>query len=228
MKNAYKNLRECVLTNPGGLSFLPKKVRNLALSYIPYSTGIEIECGYKSLLGYSASLGNSVGKINLLNYDLTNYEQTFRLRQGEKGLLELEKITDILKEYFLLNPGSGIHYHIDMTDIQELINWDEMQWTTGEWSRAGEFEWILKELDTWEYTGKYNKRMIGTSKNAWIRMCSLYKTMEFRIGEMTFDYQLIVKRILHCQSIVKRFKKQIIAKGVGTIRIQETSDGISF
>ena len=34
--------------------------------------------------------------------------------------------------------------------------------------------------------------------------------MEFRLGEMTFDYELLFKRITHANAIVKRLKEELI------------------
>lgn len=219
MKNAYKNLRECIKSNPAGLSFLPDKVKVLTSSYIPYSTGIEVECtifdlSHPERMKEIITKSKEIGFMN--DGDIGTTESRFRLHTGEKGLVELFKMTELLKEYFCPNSQSGIHYHIDMNDVAKYIDYGNYDPQNGRWNESDKYEWVFKELDTWGYTGTFNKRMIGCSKSAWVRMCNYYSTMEFRIGEMTFDYQLIVKRILHCQSIVKRVKKQILKEaGIG-------------
>ena len=70
-------------------------------------------------------------------------------------------------------------------------------------------QWMLAEIDEWNYKGKYNKRNFEFNKSSWIRAHGIYSTLEYRIGEMTFDYKLIVKRIIHCQSITERFNTAI-------------------
>jgi hypothetical protein len=44
------------------------------------------------------------------------------------------------------------------------------------------------------------------SDGNWVRTNPL-KTVEFRMGEMTFDYEQLLKRVLHISDILKRVKK---------------------
>ena len=108
-----------------------------------------------------------------------------------------------LKKYFGLNPESGIHYHTDLTDIYDLdlVNNNLLSKVK---------EPLLSELDSWEYKGSYNRRDVSFSR-CWVRFEKHKKTMEVRIGEMTFDYSLLIKRILHCQYLNKLVRS--VAKG---------------
>lgn len=211
MERGYKNLRECIFKSPVNLSSLPESMRVIVNSYIPYSTGIEIECHMKHGMELSEciSFDRKVYGAGFIFTGFDMYEKRFRLHSGVQGLIELYHMTEIAKEYFLLNSKSGIHYHIDMTDVYDYLP-TECDYMTGKLPSIDiMFPWLLKELDEWGYTGNFNRRGIGVSKQWWVRPCEYLKTLEFRIGEMTFDYEVLVKRILHCQSIVKRIKKYL-------------------
>lgn len=170
-------------------------------SLIPYSTGFEIECGY----GANPDLQSFESIPDIMEVNNSSYEQRYRIPNGIKGMICLYNIADQLVLNSELNFGSGIHYHVDCSkdsewgDIKELIH-----------THA---DWILKELDEWGYTGSYNSRGINgpvtrNFEGNWVRFNGLL-TIEFRIGEMTFDYKLLLKRIIHCNSIVQRLKSNL-------------------
>lgn len=156
-----------------------------ASTLLTRSVGIEIEC-YKKDEGFNLEDFTSI--LNILDVNIDDNEQRFRIPSGLKGFQCLYQITKALKKNSALNLGSGIHYHIDMTDVFDKIQMYE--------EKVKEAKWILEELDSWNYTGTYNKRKISTTLT-WVRIQSYFKTLEFRIGEMTFDYTLMCTRILH-------------------------------
>lgn len=172
--------------------------------YLPYSIGIEIECVQKDTF----NIEDFKSIPNILAIECDEYEQRFRIPSGLKGLQCLYRISQALKLNSLLNPLSGIHYHVDCSDTYDKFTPEIV---------ADNEDWILKELDSWGYRGTYNKRKIEfTFSHNWIRFQSSFKTMECRIGEMTFDYVLLVKRIFHLSSIVKRFKEIAVHKYLQT------------
>lgn len=162
-------------------------------SIIPYSTGFEIECDKSPI--FDTKNFTNIPDIIDVNCDST--EQRYRIPNGLKGIICLYNICDQLRYNSLLNPASGIHYHIDATYKNEEIQKVTLRNKT----------WILNELDSWEYKGTYNARDIGIG-SYWIRLNSL-KTLEFRLGDMSFNFNYILKRISHCNSIVRRVKDQI-------------------
>lgn len=192
-----KMLEETVRTNPLALLVLNNKdnidfVNNL----LPYSTGFEIECDKKS--HFNDVPFNNIPKI--VDIDCTFGEQRFRIPRGLNGFICLYLICDQLSKNSLLNPGSGIHYHVDTTETCMHI--------TREIVDANQ-EWILKELDKWEYKGLYNGRKVILGKGGWLGFRSHKqsydkKTAEFRCGEMSFDYTYIVDKIIHANNIIKR------------------------
>lgn len=169
----------------------------LGLFYLPYSTGFEIECDMKE--GVNPLIFAEIPDI--IHADINSSEQRFRIPQGLPGLRCLYNISTMMKEYGLLNENSGIHYHIDCTECFHLFNTDFI---------AKHSDYVLTELDTWEYTGTYNARICEFSQRRyWTRFKESTQTMEFRIGEMTFDYELLFKRITHCNEIVRTLKNNL-------------------
>lgn len=160
-------------------------------SFLPYSVGFEIEC--KQQEDFDISLFKNIP--NILDVNCDSSEQRFRIPNGLKGMICLYHITQVLKINSLLD-DSGIHYHIDMTENYSLLNNENIQ--------ANE-QWMLEELDKWDYQSDYNKRSVKFDcGHRWIRFQDNFKTAEFRIGEMSFDYKLIIKRMIHASSLIRR------------------------
>lgn len=164
---------------------------------LPYSIGFEIECdmidkdnneAFKNI-PYIMDVHNTIG------------EQRYRIPNGIRGIICLYFICQQLPIYSLLNPASGIHYHVDCKTDDTHKDLRLSYILTHE-------KFILKELSTWGYKGTYNKKDIG-GKGNWLNRCSGYETLEFRIGEMTFDYDLILKRMLHLSKLVKFLKDNL-------------------
>lgn len=197
----YSNqeLKELINT-PLVLITLPKEVIEQVNEFLPYSTGFEIECNKLS------TFKDENFRIipNILDVNCDSYEQRFRIPNGVAGFICLYNICEQLRLNSELNMGSGIHYHIDFTDC--FVN------LTTSFLEANS-EWILNELDSWNYQGIYNKRNVSQYSHTWMRTNDL-GTIEFRLGEMSFDYKVLVERIIHCNSIAKRLKDLL---KVGTV-----------
>lgn len=204
MKNAYKNLRDCVFHNPLAISSLHPKLIRIAGSYLPYSTGMEIECDVNNL-PYShiyTRINRRFLSVGCMSSDVGSGECRIRIPKGVAGMVALYKSTRILKEEFGLNPSSGIHYHIDMTDAPDFTSGSRRMI----WERM-----VIKELEDWDYKGYYNRKMVSYESKAhvWLNYKRYMRdtnsfTSEFRIGEMTFEYDILIKRIIHAQSLIKR------------------------
>ena len=176
------------------LNIKNKKIIESIDNYLPYSIGIEIECDWLKRIG-NEHIFKEIPNIIEVNCDVL--EKRFRIPNGLNGLICLYNICEKLKKVCSLNPGSGIHYHIDMTDFFHIVNQEFI---------VKNKEYILKELDEWMYKGTYNSRSVYINNMAWVRFQTDFKTMEIRIGEMTFDYSLMIKRIIHSCKIVKTLK----------------------
>lgn len=186
----------------------PKTLDNLkneyliqtASSYLPYSTGFEIECNSNYT---DSQIKEIFSKIpNIMHVSGGHSEVRFRIPNGIKGLVCLYNICLKLPEYFTLNMDSGIHYHIDFTDFPEAFNRDFIK-------KHNDF--IIEELIKWETAldTKSVSAICQLDSRCWVQFQSGFQTMEVRIGEMTFDYTVIVKRIIDCNRIAKIVKGNI-------------------
>jgi hypothetical protein len=199
-KERRKLIHEALFKNPMLLLVLKDKE---SLEYInnllPFDTGFEIECGVKFPNLVRDTIKTFQNIPNIKHVDVNDYEQRFRIPNGLAGLICLYNISLLLKLHHEFNPASGIHYHIDCVDYEHYYklsnNITEKQ-----------KEYLLKQLDKWEYKGTYNARGVSTVTN-WIRMQYTFNTFEIRIGEMTFDYSLLVRRIIHGHQILRRFRR---------------------
>lgn len=182
--------------------------------YLPRSTGFEME------FDNDGELNDSMfSHINLLDLDINNAEQRFRIPKGIKGLQSLYQISKVLKENALFSDYSGIHYHIDCTDIFSKITRSIL---------AKYHDWILEELETWNYQGTYNSKGFSNVSDLcnkegnttsimygnWVRFQPYFKTIEFRIGSMTFEYTELFKKITHANKIVETFVQDIIIENI--------------
>lgn len=193
------NIDDIIKKIPISLNKDDRAVQELALFYLPYSTGFEIECYCKD----NADFEMFKNIPDILEADVnTSGEQRFRIPNGIKGLQCLFNVSIALKKEALFNKESGIHYHIDCTDWFDNITSDFL---------ADNSEYILTELDTWQYKGTYNKRkVVNEGGGVWVRSQRWFKTLEFRIGEMAFDYSTLFKRITHCNDIVRTLKNKAV------------------
>lgn len=217
--NEVQSIEDAIYKHPLSLlQITDEKVRRTIDKYLPFSTGFEIECRWIEGLDQEF-LRNKFNEIpSLMDIDITDDEQRFRIPPGLNGLICLYNISEKLRQFGHIT-NSGIHYHVDMTDWYftaveggpEFIQHNE--------------EWILKELDTWNYTGSYNPRAVDRfyGGRKWVRFKQETRTCEIRIGEMTFDYQILVKRIIHANKIVRRLKGELFKfkESIRLIRLEK-------
>lgn len=212
MDNKSKLIEELVYSAPLALLGLKDKgILEEVNQLLPYSSAMEIECNIsKDFPKIKSSWHGEISDVrafndifktipNIINVDCDGCEQRYRIPNGIVGIICLYDITQFLPLHSELNFGSGIHFHVDCTDCYDHL--------LSNHNRLSEkySEWILPELDTWEFGGTQQRGIF--SGGSWIRLNGL-KTMEFRIGNMTFDYKEILKRILHANDIVRRIKRK--------------------
>jgi len=187
-----------IKTNPFLLNSLNINIEKVGIKYLPYSIGIEIECGKSE----DFNIEDFTNISNILDIDIDSNEQRFRIPNGINGLYCLYLICDKLKKNSIINILSGIHYHVDFSEdfyFDSIVN-DKSFLNINK-------EFILNELDKWNYKGSYNKREIDNS-HSWVRLNSEFKTFEFRIGEMSFDYEVLINRILHISLLCNILKNK--------------------
>lgn len=217
MHKGYKMMREAVKQSPSSLLSLPSALQEEVNQMFPYSIGIEVEAFFKeNQLAHFFLVNDLKLKFpEIIDVNCDTHEQRFRIPSGIKGLICLEAICNFMKDYMKLNPGSGIHYHIDFSEMKfwsEFLGPDHVI--------VNNQKWILQSLKSWNYTGHFNNWSVSTIKTA-VKFHTLYKTVEVRIGEMTFDYELIVKRILHLQNIAKKLKWNITQREVKRLHLNQ-------
>lgn len=197
---SIKVIEEMLFTNPLSLlAIRDKQVINQINNLVPYSTGFDIECHEAD--NYDESCFTNIPDIMDVNNGCG--EQRYRIPNGLVGIICLYNICYQLKVNSLLNPLSSIHYHIDCTDcfneISKLIR-----------DNKENQEYILSELDKWlakdEIPEVASSRKCGFG--SWFKLNDL-RTIEYRMGEMTFEYGLILKRVIHCNAITKYFKDKV-------------------
>lgn len=172
-----------------------------------YETSIEVECEIDESFD-SRTVLDEANKVPFLveKSQQSDYEIRFRFKSGLDGLKGLYSACEFLKKYCIYTQ-SGIHIHVDMRDCGALFENSQLKKLTKE----GRFDWVLNELDTWEYPGTYNGRKVYYGKSGWICFRSWYNTAEFRICEMTFEYPQLLKRIHHCNDIICKIKKDLLS-----------------
>lgn len=227
MKSAYSMMREGIKSFPSSLLHLPPKLRNIAAKSLPFSVGIEIECKRKEDNTYPSEhlfryfMHKEMAKLSeemsicdcFIDRDFTRHEQKFRVKPGINGLIGIDLACKFLQKYFIFNCLSGNHYHIDMSDcfFTDIENNQHLFcYNPGAYKKLipnPVIGSVLESLSSWNYKGGYNAKGIQyEDKSWWATYRSEYKTLEIRIGEMTFDYSIMSKRAIQGCEIVKKIK----------------------
>lgn len=187
-------LKEGVLNSPLSLlAISEEKLIQEINDYLPYSIGMEFECHQKKI--YNSLNFERIPDILDVNVD--DSEQRYRIPNGLKGLVCLWNICEQLKLNSDLDMSSSVHFHFDMTEIyakENLIPKELLSKQT---------DWIIEELKKWQTALDY------TNVYSWIRYFNALGTLEIRIGEPTFDYEILIKRVLDGCRITKQLKTEI-------------------
>lgn len=189
---------------------------NEAELYLPHSVGFEIECGINR--SYSTSEIKDAINIIVEKYkpitdhffisEPSDYENRFRIPKGKMGLHCLYDICKLLKKYYLLNTSSGIHYHVDSPWVKSL----DSNATFNDNDKIVN-DYVIQQLESWDYKGTYNIKKISFVKGCWVVFRVGLGTIEYRIGEMTFDFSLIIKRMSHVCALTNVLNKHYNEKG---------------
>ena len=201
MSKSLTMLKEAIFQFPSTLKGINNElVTDLVNYYLPYSTGFEVECN--SLDNFNIKDFQNIE--NILDVNCDSSEKRFRIPNGLNGLICLHEICENLAKNCSLNMGSGIHYHIDMTDV-----WDK--------GVDKEFvseinDYVIGELIKWETAKDVNSGSARCYYNnrGWVNFQPDFKTCEIRIGEMTFDYEIILKRIIDANRIIRNVKSILV------------------
>lgn len=195
-------LKECVYNTPLALTVIsiPESIEFINKA-IPYSTGFEIECGKTE--SYNSENFTNIPNIMEYNWSFVDGgEHRFRIPNGIAGIICLYNITEQLKLNCTLNDGGGLHIHIDFTDCFKLVH-------NSDWDREYFQNWILDEISVWD-EGKLDLNRKGWG--SWAKWNTL-QTLELRVCDMTFEYEILIDRIIHANKIARKIKDNLLGKG---------------
>lgn len=193
-----KKLRGIIYNAPLALTVIEDKGSiDYINSFLPYSIGIEFDTQPSE--NYDIENFRKIPDIMSIQND--SLEQRYRIPNGVAGMICLYNLLEQMKVNNIYDEIGGIHIHVDMTNTFEALNTNKIK----------ELEdYILTELDKWKYGGTYNRREVNlNSRSGWINFQSGFKTMEIRICNMTFDYTILIAKIIHACEIVTHINDHI-------------------
>lgn len=196
MEKTKKLIENSIRMNPLALLTISNPALiDIANNFLPYSAGFEFEVFKQSC--FKLHEFNDIPNILAVNID--NNEQRFRIPNGLNGFICLYFICEKLKLNSYYDINSSIHYHTDMRRFYCKIS-DEFIKENN--------DWIIDEVATWGEDFKTKEGRCSRLRG-WVRFHDNLKTLEIRLGEITFDYKTIVNRLLHCQRIVQKIEKNL-------------------
>lgn len=199
-----KKIEEAIYKFPHLLDNIKSsKIINAIDNLLPYSHGIEFECLKKP----KYNLKHFQNIPHIMDIDTDNMEQRYRIPSGIKGLICLYHICERMREYSIVDLASSNHYHTDMTDVaNQTHNYYKENRNNTEFQEANN-NWIIEELKSWETAKNYNNAKI----DYWYKYNDI-GTLEIRIGEPTFEYEIIVRRLIQCANLVRKLKSNLDPK----------------
>ncbi len=206
----FNKVEEAILKCPLPLLAIKnQKIIEAINKYFPYSHGMEFECAKKP----SYNLKDFENIPNIMAVDVDDSEQRYRISSGLNGLICLWEVCKNLNNNSIVELESSNHYHTDMTDV-----WDKI---TNDFEKSYN-DYIIKELVEWKTAFNLERTSNWYNFNYW-------KTLEVRIGEPTFQYSVIVKRLIQCGKIVTHLRKELLkgSEEKDLIRLQEKLNSLT-
>lgn len=209
-------------------SFDPKITYGIMKKMLPLRFSIEIEC-----LG-ALNKGDRTQDLNKLYnvYSLTRDYSYVRTEEdylnatvlnehrisvlGFKQLVGFYNVLEAMKHSLFYCKGGGIHIHIDLTPFYYSDN-NSNSWKVESYyiklhnvlSTNAYLDRVYKIFGS-KYTGTYNRRSCEIdSKGNWINIRPYFKTIEFRIGDLTFEYEELIDIVIQLQALVKEINYKI-------------------
>ena len=128
---------------------------------------------------------------NIIHVNVDSSEQRYRIPSGLKGMVCLYHISNLMKDMSIIDEGSSNHYHTDLTDI-----WEQVFQKGYCRKQLQGYDYITESLKKWETAFDYSR-----TGNWWY--FNDIGTLEVRIGEPTFEYNIIIKRLMQCSDLCK-------------------------
>ncbi len=192
--NKFKGIEDLIYLNPLPLLEIKSSLIKEGIdNYLPYSCGIEFECLQKS--NYNEFNFSIIP--NIMSVQTDSSEQRYRIPNGLKGMICLYDICKLMKEQSLLDLSSSNHYHFDFNDVLNMKD-GYMYSNSSDFITKENTDYINQELIKWGTVKVINSN--------WMRFFNQLGTLEIRIGEPTFDYDIIIKRLIDGCRISKYLK----------------------
>lgn len=152
--------------------------------------GYEIECtdSLSLFARKDAELGKKFDKLKFKNYndDFTEEFCEHRIRiAGYRNIKDFYKLCNLLSENCKLNPGGGVHIHVNNPNKISL-NRQKL------YDPKNELLNHFKE-EIFQYKGNYNPIIYDNRKPGAILNRQSYSSIEFRMGHCTFNFRLLIK-----------------------------------
>lgn len=209
-------------------SFDPKITYGIMKKMLPLRFSIEIEC-----LG-ALNKGNRTRDLNKL-YNVYSLTRDYYPEQAEedylnatilnehrisvlgfKQLVGFYNVLEAMKHSLFYCKGGGIHIHIDLTPFYYSDN-NSKSWKADSYyvklynilSTDAYLNRVYKIFGS-KYAGTYNRRSCEIdSKGNWINIRPYFKTIEFRIGDLTFEYEELIDIVIQLQALIKEINYKI-------------------
>lgn len=180
----------------------------IAYSMIPYQFGLEIEC---SPVRECPPMFKNKG---CLDESVSSREARFRIIPGADGMKTLFELCNHLKEHYHPNPQGALHIHVDSREKGFIGGFFTGNDYSKKLSDKDFCESILSKLDDVGYIRSYNSRLVTyvTSAATWVRFQDTKQTIEYRIFDVSFEYEDLVKSVIKAQKVTKFIKSQIASK----------------
>jgi len=169
-----------------------------------YLVRLPRETALKAFKEYSPLFENSHERDEIAFWLNHRYEQPSinEHRISLKNYTSLNGLYNLLadmQKYCFLNEGSGIHIHVDFSKYAYEYN-DVVNAITKNMSKIRKIFDPNNEKE-FSYDGVEDRHKYSE----WVKINrpSTEYTIEFRLGDMTFDYEEIVRWIIGCNSFVK-------------------------
>lgn len=224
VEDKYKLVERAMFAPLALFSIRNRDMLNYIKEFLPYSVGFEIECNRGDNYNYEdfKNIPYIMGYPS--QYDSSEFR--FRIPYGYLGLVALYFITEACKKNLTLNEGSGVHYHVDLTDCWDIIEAKGQQELVKELEENGEGAKLIDMLDSSvHFGGRYNKK-IGIGKGHWMGLRDGHRTMEFRTGQMTFEYNEIAKCIISANHVIRKFKNYLMGEDIVNQMIKDKHEEI--
>ena len=204
-----QRVRDAVLTAPHLIpvylkdkSFNPKITTGIMAKMLPLRWGIEFECigAIPGIIQMNIpQWGNESNKVCEFSQDTRTADVENEIRISGRGYTHLTGLYNLLqhmKQCCQIVKGGGIHIHINHSgyyaDINKMLVFFQQECVLDK----------VYEIFGSQYKGIYNAKVAAWSKGSWVRITD--NTIEFRIGELTFEYTEIVKILIALQSLMKQ------------------------